>query len=71
MCLAGIDRRLIDARSTEIGLREAASLCTKGHEGIKARLIQGADQISTLIGMIESANFVAQLNHDTIKGMRA
>jgi len=71
MCIANIDRRLIDARSTEIGLREAAGLCTKGQEGIKARFIQAADQINTLIGMVEGTAFVAKLNHDVIKGMRA
>lgn len=72
MCLANpFDHRLLDARITERNLREAAALCTRGQEAIRARLIQAADQISTLIGMVEGTAFVERVKVNISNGTRA
>lgn len=72
MCLANpFDHRLLDARLTEQGLRQAAALCGPGQEGIRARLIQAADQISTLVGMVDGTAFVERVKVNISDGTRA
>lgn len=65
-----IEAEIIFAESVAMGARDAASLCTKGQEPLQTRLIQNAVTIGRLIELLKMSNFVAQLNHDTIKNRR-
>lgn len=61
-----VERQIELAEAVAEGHREAASLCSKGQEALRARLIQGAQTIDTLVSLLRVASFTAKLNHDVI-----
>jgi hypothetical protein len=65
-----VEEEIVLAESVAIGARDAASLCAPGQEALQARLLQHAQTIDRLIGMLRLATFTAQVNHDTIKNRR-
>lgn len=65
-----IEAEIVLAESAALGARDAASLCTNGQEALQARFIQNAVMIDRLVELLKMSNFVAQLNHDTIKNRR-
>jgi hypothetical protein len=65
-----IEAEILFAESVALGDRDAASLCSKEQEALRARLIQNAVTIDRLVGLLKMSNFVAKLNHDTIKNRR-
>lgn len=58
-----VQRRVDHAQAVEANLRAVAT----EFPGAAARLVQAAQTISELIALLESATWVAKLNHDTIK----
>lgn len=61
-----VERQVRFAEAVASGLRLAASNCPKGLEALRARLVQGAQTIDTLIALVRSLALIAKLNHDTI-----
>lgn len=62
-----VERQIRFAEAVASGLRLAASNCPlKGLEALRARLVQGAQTIDTLIALVRSLALIAKLNHDTI-----
>lgn len=69
--MAIVQRQIDFAESVAAGHREAASLCSKEQEALRARLIQGADTFDVLIARIKWLAMAAKLNHDTIANREA
>ena len=61
-----VKRRVDHAQATAAGLCDAAGACTSQQEALRARLLSGAHAIDELVALLESATWVAKLNHDTI-----
>jgi len=66
-----IQRRVDNAEAVAAGLRDAAGVCASGQEPLRNRLLAGAHSIDELIALLESATWVAKLNHDTILNREA
>lgn len=61
-----VQRRIDNAAAVAAGLRDAAGACTTEQSALRARLLTGAHALDEMIALLESATFVAKLNHDTI-----
>lgn len=62
-----VSRRIASAKAVAEISRTVASECA-ATPGISERLIQNAQTIDELVALLESATWVAKLNHDTILG---
>jgi hypothetical protein len=59
-------RQVDDARAVSANARLVAYECGAGQEAVQARLLQLVQTIDRLIALVESATFVAAMNHETI-----
>lgn len=68
--MAIVQRQIEFAESVAAGHREAASLCSKEQEALRARFEQGAKAIEVLVALIRALAFSAELNKQTIVEMQ-
>lgn len=66
MSPAYIECRIADALAKALVLRDAAGCCRSDQDSLRARLLDGAQAIDELVGLLRQAVLVARLNHETI-----
>lgn len=71
MLPAIVSRRIRHAEATAAGLRDAAGACTSEQKPLRERLLGGAHALDEMVALLQSATWVAKLNHDTIVNREA
>ena len=65
-----VERQIALAEAVAEGHRVAASYCSKEQEALRARLVEGAQTITVLIALLETATWAAATNRQTILEMQ-